>query len=190
MVPAAFTVILATAFSVLLVAQESTGTITGRVFDGSGAAIAGVEVTAVQTDTGRSRKAKQGSDGSYSIPNLPIGPYEVTATHSGFKKSIQTGLVLHVSEHLGQNIAMQVGDVTQEISVISAADTIQTESRRAGQPHQRGAGARSAIERAVFFHTPGVNSRSDVQSLRSHRSQFHSGRKHQRSTQLGVEHQH
>src|SRR5436190_23401586 len=113
-------VLIVTLLPVLL-AQESTGTITGRVFDGTGAAIAGVEVAAVQTDTGRSRKAKSGSDGSYSIPNLPIGPYEVTATHSGFKKSIQTGLLLHVSEHLGRNIAMQVGDVTQEISVTSSA---------------------------------------------------------------------
>src|SRR5262245_46718434 len=104
------TALLVTLFSATLAAQESTGTITGRVFDGTGAAIASVEVTAVQTDTGRTRKAKSGSDGSYSIPNLPIGPYEVTATHPGFKKAIQQGLVLHVSEHLGHNIAMQVGD--------------------------------------------------------------------------------
>jgi hypothetical protein len=124
--------ILITLFPAFLMAQESTGSIAGRVFDSTGAAISGVEVTVVQTDTGRSRKAKSGSDGSYSIPNLPIGPYEVTATHAGFKKAIQKGLLLHVSEHLGHNIAMQVGDVTQEVSVVSSAEAIQTESAEQG----------------------------------------------------------
>ena len=128
-----FTLLVVTLFPVSLAAQESTGTIIGRVFDSSGAAIAGADVTAIQIDTGRSRKAKSGSDGSYAIVNLPIGPYEVTATHSGFKKAIQTGLMLHVSEHLGHNIAMQVGDMTQEISVTSAADAVQTLSAEQGR---------------------------------------------------------
>jgi hypothetical protein len=119
-------------FPAWLAAQESTGTILGRVYDATGAAIAAADIAATQTDTGRSRKAKSGSDGSYSIPNLPIGPYEVTATHAGFKKAIQTGLLLHVSEHLGHNITMQVGDVTQEISVVSSAEAVQTESAEQG----------------------------------------------------------
>jgi len=113
-------------------AQESTGTIGGRVTDSSGAAIAAVEVTATQTETGRTRKAKSGSDGSYTFPNLPIGPYELTAVHAGFKKSIQKGLLLHVSEHLGHNIPMQIGDVSQEVSVTSSADTVQTDSAEQG----------------------------------------------------------
>jgi hypothetical protein len=119
-------------FTALLGAQETTGGITGRVFDGTGAAIAGAEVTATQTETGMLRKAKSGADGSYSFPNLPIGPYQITASFAGFKKSVEKGMQLHVSEHLGYDITLQVGDVTQEISVTANADQVETESAEQG----------------------------------------------------------
>lgn len=71
-------VILVALCAVLSRAQETTGTITGRVFDATSAAIPGVEVTATQTETGMSRTAKSRADGSYVFPNMPIGPYEIS----------------------------------------------------------------------------------------------------------------
>src|SRR5260221_497718 len=115
-------------FTVMLGAQESTGSITGRIFDATGSAVSGAEVTATQTETGMTRKAKSGRDGAYTFPNLPIGPYQLTASHTGFKKSVEKGMQLHVSEHLGQDIPLQVGDVTQEISVVAGADQVETQS--------------------------------------------------------------
>ena len=119
-------------FTGLLGAQESTGSITGRIFDTTGSAIAGAEVTATQTETGVTRKAKSGSDGSYTFPNLPIGHYQLTASHNGFKKSFEKGVQLHVSEHLGHDIPLQVGDVTQEVSVMADADQVQSQSAEQG----------------------------------------------------------
>jgi hypothetical protein len=119
-------------FTSLLGAQESTGSIIGRIFDPTGSAISGAEVTATQAETGVTRKAKSGSDGSYTFPNLPIGPYQLTASHTGFKKSVEKGVQLHVSEHLGHDIPLQVGDVTQEVSVMADAEQVQSQSAEQG----------------------------------------------------------
>lgn len=113
-------------------AQETAGSITGRVLDSSGAAIAGAEVSATQTDTGMTRKTRAGTDGLYAFPNLPIGPYQITAAHPGFKKSVEKGMQLHVSEHLGYDIRLEVGDVNQEILVTADADQVQTQSAEQG----------------------------------------------------------
>src|SRR5262249_30481171 len=91
-------------------------------------AIAGAEVTATQTETGATRKAKSGSDGSYSLLNLTIGSYQVSVSHPGFKKTVEQGLELHVSEHIGYDVTLQVGDVTQEVSVTAEAEQLHTES--------------------------------------------------------------
>jgi hypothetical protein len=59
--------------------------ITGSVADASGGAVAGAKVTATQTATGFSRETTSGADGSYLLSNLPIGPYRLEASASGFK---------------------------------------------------------------------------------------------------------
>ncbi len=127
---------LALLFLVLIparaVSQETTGSIVGRVVDATGAAIAGAEITATQTDTGMARRAKSGTEGSYSFLNLPIGAYEIAASHPGFKKFVRTGVELHVSEHLGYDIVLTVGDVMQEILVSAEAEQVQTESPEQG----------------------------------------------------------
>ncbi|MBI3208900.1 MAG: TonB-dependent receptor [Candidatus Solibacter usitatus] len=118
-------------FAILSPAQETTGAILGKVFDATGAAISGAEVTASQTETGLTRKTKSASDGSYAFNSMPIGPYQIAASHAGFKRSI-AGLQLHVSEHLGHDVRLQVGDVTQEVSVFANADAVRTESPEQG----------------------------------------------------------
>ena len=123
---------LVCAGAALLAAQESAGSITGRVYDPTGAAVAGAEVTATQTETGMSRTTRTGSDGLYSFPNLPIGPYQLTASREGFKKAVEQGMQLHVSEHLGYDITLQVGSVAEEILVTASADQVQTESAEQG----------------------------------------------------------
>ena len=59
--------------------QTATSQISGVVQDPSGAAIPGAEVRVTQTDTGFVRTATTGADGSYTIPNLPVGPYRLQA---------------------------------------------------------------------------------------------------------------
>ncbi|HEX3183935.1 MAG TPA: TonB-dependent receptor [Pyrinomonadaceae bacterium] len=101
-------------------AQSSTaGNITGTVRDPQGAAVANVEVTIVEEKTGASRTAKTNDDGFYSAPGLPAGVYSVSAAPQGFKKTVAAGVQLHVSENLTINLDLQVGQVTEIVTVTS-----------------------------------------------------------------------
>src|SRR5829696_4178800 len=74
----------------------STAQITGTVRDQSGGVLPGVDVTVTQTDTGFTRSVVTDENGSYTLPNLPIGPYRLQAMLSGFRTYQQTGIVLQV----------------------------------------------------------------------------------------------
>src|SRR5262245_8954022 len=79
-------------------AQSERGTITGTVTDPSGAVIAGAAVTATSTSTGVSTKAVTTSSGNFTIPNLRGGVYDVSVEQTGFKKFVQSGVLLEVGQ--------------------------------------------------------------------------------------------
>src|SRR5438045_8597617 len=78
--------------AVSLMAQTFRGTILGPVTDPSGAAVTGAKVTAKNVNTGLERTTQTSADGSYSIPELPIGTYTVTVSQRGFQTSANTKL--------------------------------------------------------------------------------------------------
>jgi hypothetical protein len=106
----------------------STGQISGRVTDPSSAVLPGVEITATQTETGLVRSVVTNEAGLYSLPNLPIGPYKVEATLPGFRKFIQTAIVLQVNANLVVDAVLQVGEVAQTVEV-QANSELQVETR-------------------------------------------------------------
>ena len=69
-------------------AQTFRGTILGTVTDASGANVPGATVTAHNTDTGLARTTETQADGSYRIPELPTGTYDVTIEKGGFRSSL------------------------------------------------------------------------------------------------------
>src|SRR4029077_814424 len=73
-------------------AQTFRGTILGTVTDSSGAAVSGATGTVKNSETGLLRTATTGDDGSYSVPELPIGNYSVTVEKSGFKSGVVSGI--------------------------------------------------------------------------------------------------
>src|SRR5580700_9495030 len=77
----------------------STAQINGNVRDSSGLAVPGAEIKATQTSTGLVRSTTSGTDGSYLLPNLPIGPYQVEVARDGFSKYVQSGIVLQVDSN-------------------------------------------------------------------------------------------
>src|SRR5436190_23985204 len=91
----------------------ATAQISGVVKDSSGGVLPGVDVTATQTDTGLKRNATTEVDGSYTILNLPPGPYRVEATLQGFKSFAQTGIVLQVGASPAINVTMSIGAVAE-----------------------------------------------------------------------------
>src|SRR4051794_40767004 len=102
-------VFLFVAFSALCWAQ-ATSQIQGTVQDASGAAIPGAQVKATQTETGVVRNATSSADGTYVLPNLPLGPYRLEVTKQGFSSYVQTGVVLQVGINPTVDVALKVGN--------------------------------------------------------------------------------
>src|SRR5919108_3938990 len=81
----------------LLAQAGATAQITGIVRDTSGGVLPGADVTATQTATGLKRNTVTDTNGAYTLPNLPVGPYKLEVNLAGFKSYSQTGLVLQVN---------------------------------------------------------------------------------------------
>jgi hypothetical protein len=101
--------------------------INGTVTDSAGASVANAEVKATQTETGQVHSALTNTNGSYSFPDLPVGPYQLSVSSNGFKSHHQSGLILQVGNNVQINVTLQVGDVTQEINVSADASMVQTQ---------------------------------------------------------------
>ena len=69
----------------LLFGQNFSATITGSVRDASEAVIPQASVSARNLETGQTRVTETGANGNYSLPALPVGPYEITVEKPGFK---------------------------------------------------------------------------------------------------------
>jgi hypothetical protein len=106
----------------------STAQITGTVRDTSGAVLPGVDVTAVQTDTGFRRSAVTEESGLFVLSNLPIGPYRLEAMLSGFRSFQQTGIVLQVNANPEINVTLSLGEITETVSVQAATPLVETRS--------------------------------------------------------------
>jgi hypothetical protein len=99
-------------------AQLTTATIAGTVTDQTGAMMPGVTITAKNVATGMSRSTTTGASGRYELQNLSVGNYEVSATMTGFQTNIRSGIVLTVGRNAIVDLALQVGDVTQSVTVM------------------------------------------------------------------------
>ena len=106
---------------------QATAQISGIVRDSSGGVLPGVDITATQTDTGLARTTVTNESGAYVLPNLPLGPYRLDATLSGFRSYGQTGIVLQVNSSPVINPIMELGALSETVDV--RADTTLVETR-------------------------------------------------------------
>lgn len=115
-------------------AQVNTGTILGNVTDPTGAAVANVKIAAVNAETGFSRTALSGADGSYLIPLLPISDrYTVTAEAQGFKTTARTGIGILLNQNVRVDIRLELGQVSERIEVSGEAPLVDTHSSLRGE---------------------------------------------------------
>jgi hypothetical protein len=110
----------------------SAAQINGSVRDSSGLAVPGAEVKANQTSMGLVRTTYSGRDGSYLLPNLPIGPYRVEVAKAGFSKYVQSGIVLQVDSNPTVDISLKVGSLNEQIFVQADAALVETHSTGIG----------------------------------------------------------
>ena len=130
---AALGVLLLCSFLVLLVPDAfgqaaSTGAIQGIVTDASGATIPGAEVTAIHTTTSRSQTGTTSDTGFYTFEGLLAGHYTVSVRKAGFKTHQAENLKVDPGLRLGHNVALEVGEITQQIDVQAQTVAVQTES--------------------------------------------------------------
>src|ERR1019366_8938185 len=118
--------------SALVWGQGSTAQINGTVGDASGLAVPGAEVKATQTATGATRTATSGTDGAWTLPNLPIGPYVIEVSKTGFSKYAQSGILLQVDSNPTVDVALKVGSVNEQVTVQADASMVETHSTGVG----------------------------------------------------------
>jgi hypothetical protein len=113
-------------------AQTAQGTIVGTLTDASGGVVPHTPITLVNTDT----QAKYGSvtDGAgyYQFQNVPPGNYKVTVTKTGFKTLARGPFALQVEGSLRINLALEVGNETQTVTVTASSPLIQAETTSLG----------------------------------------------------------
>ncbi len=105
---------------------QVTAAISGKVVDASGSGVSGATVTVKSLETGATRSTTSGDDGSYRIISLPLGAQEVRAEKQGFKTVVRTGVDLTVGENAVVNLALEVGDLVQQIAVTSESPIVNT----------------------------------------------------------------
>jgi hypothetical protein len=110
----------------LLFAQTNAGSLSGRVSDGSGAALPGVTLTATNASTGFNRTVISETDGSYRFASLPIGTYDVTADLAGFGSLTTKNVEVNVSTDRTLNVTLKQASVKEQITVTAASPLIET----------------------------------------------------------------
>jgi hypothetical protein len=119
--------------STSLIAQTFRGTILGTVTDPQGAVIPGAKVTVHNVNTGLERTTQTSEDGSYSVPELPIGTYNVTATQAGFQTAVISNVAVDVAAEKRVDFVFRTGQVSEKVEVSGEALPQVQPSRRPKQ---------------------------------------------------------
>ena len=110
-------------------AQTATiGNLSGTVRDPSGAAVPKADVEIKDERTGASRTVHANDDGYYVAASLPAGQYTVSTSPQGFKRSVATGVEVHVGENKVLNLDLTVGQVSETVNVTSDSAPVETRS--------------------------------------------------------------
>jgi hypothetical protein len=109
-----------------LVAQDISGTIGGTILDPSGATVPSAKVTITNTDRNQVlRTITTDPSGTYSAPLIPVGQYSVKVEVKGFKTETRTGIAVNVNDDLKINITLQVGSMTDVVTVEASAVAVE-----------------------------------------------------------------
>ena len=129
-----YTGFVSLSFCVLLVfaayranAQEVTASIVGTVTDQRGGALKGAAITVKDIDRGTLLKTQTNDSGSYSLPRVPVGNYEVTAAAQGFQSSRQPKVELVLNQTARLDFQLRVGQASETVDVSSTAPILNTQ---------------------------------------------------------------
>jgi hypothetical protein len=114
-------------------AQSATsGAITGSALDPTGAVVVGAEITATNDATGDVRTAVSSSSGAFLFPLLSPGSYTLRASKAGFKELVRMGVLVTVTETVRANLQLQIGKVSESVTVTAEGELLKTEDSALG----------------------------------------------------------
>lgn len=111
---------------------QQTATITGNVTDGSAAAVREAAVRLTNTQTGESYSSVTTSTGSYTVPLIKPGQYELTVSAQGFKQYNRTGITLETGATARVDLQLEVGTVAESVTVEADAPLLNTDTSSLG----------------------------------------------------------
>jgi hypothetical protein len=132
------------------VAQETRGMIFGTVYDPQGAAVPGASVVVRNTDSNTNSRLTTNGAGYFEANLLLPGAYEVSAESAGFRQLIRRGIVLSVSARLEVNLKLEVGNVSESVSVVADAPLLDTNAVSSGRTLDN----RSLMDLPVMSNNP------------------------------------
>ena len=124
--------LLATMFLPPALRAQTTSTLEGTVTDHQGLAISGAEVSVAADTLAVSKKTTSDANGNYQIALLPAGIYAVTVSHDGFSTQVFKGLEITLNRTVKFNASLEVGTVTQTVSVTAEIPLLETTSSSEG----------------------------------------------------------
>jgi Carboxypeptidase regulatory-like domain len=113
--------------------QTIRSTLTGTVTDPNGAVIAKVTVTATNLATNIATTTRTNDEGLYTFTALAPGEYAISVEQTGFKRFVQTGVVLQIAQATRLDIPLEVGPVTEEVQVVGQSPLVRSTSSELGQ---------------------------------------------------------
>ncbi len=119
--------------SIVAPAQETRGSIQGRVLDSSGAVVPTATVTVTNLATNVSLSANANQEGLYRALFLLPGQYKIAAAAPGFKTAIRDNIQLQIHERLQVDFTLEVGAVSEQVQVVAEAPLLQTATANTGQ---------------------------------------------------------
>lgn len=114
-------------------AQEFRGSISGRVTEASGAAVPNATVTVTNTATNTVTTGLTNESGEYNVLYLIPGRYSVAVEAKGFKRTVRQNTEIRVGDKLQLDLALEVGAVSESVTITSDAPLLETASASAGQ---------------------------------------------------------
>ncbi len=114
-------------------AQYTTASFGGNVVDSNDAVLPQSQVIVRNVDTGFTQTAMTDQSGAFLFPRLPVGSYELRVARTGFSTYVQTGINLTVDQAATQTVVMQIGQVSEEVTVQADAELVGTRNGTLGQ---------------------------------------------------------
>ena len=112
---------------------QNTGTLSGTVQDQSGAVVAGANVKVQNPATNFTRETVSATNGFYRFDQLPVGTYTISTEAAGFKTSVTQSVALSVNDALTVDIKLEVGQVSEIVTVSEAPSAVNTETSVLGR---------------------------------------------------------